>query len=85
MLLTNGQKVIMQYIENYSGNLYTDPQPIGDSVIRVKEQNGTIKNLSCNVYCDIMDNDTKQISATSDLSHNLMTLGEKLPTKWTAV
>ena len=83
--MTNGQSDIMKYIELHLPGVTTEM--IGESAIRITDGSGRTRDLSINLYGDILEKtpDGKtHVVAVSDLPHNLDDLPlYARPTKWT--
>lgn len=65
----------------------TDPAilaavPCNEFDVVVEYRDGTRGRLTGNLYGDIMNADTKQIIAVSDVPHSLTKCGHIRPTKW---
>lgn len=78
--MTNLQSDILQYLSIQFKGCHYDL--IGDDKVKVTDRNGESMTFTCNLYGDIMDADTKEILAVSDLPHDLDKIGTKRPTKW---
>lgn len=83
--MTIAQKLIKKYI-------YINFQP--DSVllffvdrdkVKLIDSEGESMTLTLNIYGDIMDAETKQIYAVSDLPHDLERIGQQPPESWREV
>lgn len=83
--MTTAQKLIKKYI-------YINFHP--DSVllffvdrdkVKLIDSEGESMTLTLNIYGDIMDAETKQIYAVSDLPHDLERIGQRLPESWREV
>ena len=83
--MTRAQEVIKKYIYiNFHPNsvlLF----PINQDKIKLIDSKGESMTLTMNLFGDIMDADTKQIYAVSDLPHDLNQIGEQLPQSWREV
>lgn len=83
--MTNGQNDILRYIESNLMSVKTEE--IGESVIRITDDRGGTRDLSINLYGDILEmspDGRKHVVAVSDLPHNLDDLPlYARPTKWT--
>ncbi|NCC43880.1 MAG: hypothetical protein EOM18_09935 [Clostridia bacterium] len=56
---------------------------IGEDKVLLTDRTGASMTLTMNLYCDVMDAETRQIYAVSNLPHDLALVGNQLPTKWT--
>lgn len=72
--MTHAQRVLKQFVRDYYN---TDAEIIGEDEVIVNN-----KILTINIYCDIIDKKNKKIIAESNLYHDLLSIGTKLPTKW---
>lgn len=83
--MTRAQNDIKRYIETQFAGGY-QLTPIGDSVLELTDMTGETMRFACNVYGDIMDADTKQIIAESDLPHDLCRISTTArPQEWTTL
>lgn len=81
--MTVAQLDIKRYIETQFAGGYR-LAPIGDDAIELTDITGQKMRFTCNIFGDIMDKDTRQIIAISDLPHNLDLLRETArPESWT--
>ena len=70
--MTIGQSEIMRYVKSNFPEVKTEE--IGLSVIRITDDSGKTKDLSINIFGDILEmspDGMHQIIAKSDLPHNL--------------
>lgn len=74
--------ILRQYIDKHFYKGSVKIEAIGDSTVKVTDGKGDSMNLTINIYCDIIDADTKKIYALSNLPHDLDHIGTKLPTDW---
>lgn len=81
--MTNIQKIILIHIKKsfVPGSVKTEL--VGGSKVKVTDGTGAGMTLTANIYGDIMDADTGKIYAVSDLPHDLLRIGTKLPGSWT--
>lgn len=83
--MTRAQEVIKKYIYT---NFHEDSVllfPVDQDKIKLIDAEGESLMLTLNLYGDIMDADTRQIYAISDLPHNLDQIGLQLPQNWKEV
>lgn len=83
--MTTAQKVIRKYIYV---NFHPDSVllfPIDKDKIKLTNSEGASMTLTLNVFGDIMDAETRQIYAVSDLPHDLQRIGKQLPESWMEV
>lgn len=78
--ITAKQRDIVRYIKTQFAAGYKT-EPIGDEIIELTDIKGATMRFCCNQYGDIMDADTQQIIATSNLSHAAGTPTER-PKEW---
>lgn len=77
--MTKTQEIIIDFIrENYGEKDYILKD--NDKVIFYENEKRQV--LSMNVFCDIL-NEKNQIIAESDLPHDLLKVGNKVPEQWT--
>lgn len=78
--ITNEQKNILNYLETrYLGCQF---DIVGKTIIKIKDTEGKTKVFTCNPYGDILDADTNEIIAISDLPHDIEKIGTKKPSRW---
>lgn len=83
--MTIAQKLIKKYIYI---NFQPDSVllfPIDKDKVKLIDSEGERLTLTLNIYGDIMDAETKQIYAVSDLPHDLERIGQQLPESWREV
>jgi len=83
--MTTAQKLIKKYIYI---NFHPDSVllfPIDKDKVKLIDSEGASMTLTLNVFGDIMDAETKQIYAVSDLPHDLERIGQQLPESWREV
>lgn len=80
--MTKAHIILRQYIKKNFHEGAVDIEDVGEDMVRLTDCKGESMTLTMNIYCDIMDADTKQIYAKSNLPHDLLTIGTKLPTDW---
>ncbi len=83
--MTKTQELILRYLntQNFEGST----KAVGDYIVEVTDQSGTVKRLTMNLFCDIMDADTQEVVAESDAPHSMDKLARNLyqvPKSWTA-
>ena len=88
--MTNVQICIREYIYQVFKPSSVNLIPSGEDKIKVINSQGKDMTLTMNIFGDIMDADTKQIYAVSDLPHDMNKIGwdefrERLPHKWEEV
>lgn len=83
--MTIAQEVIKRYIYiNFHPNsvlLF----PRDQDKIKIIDSEGESMTLTMNIFGDIMDADTKQIYAVSDLPHDSNQVGVQVPQNWREV
>lgn len=83
--MTRAQEVIRNYIyQNYQPDsvlLF----PTDKDKIKLIDAEGGKRTLTINIFCDILDVNTKKILAISDLPHDMDKVDKKLPHRWTEV
>lgn len=70
--MTNGQEDIVRYLN--TNHPVDTVQVIGDNVIRIKDETGETKDLTINIFGDILEktpDGRRRVVAVSDLPHNL--------------
>ena len=68
--MTIAQEDITRYIRTqFAGGYRINPE--GEGVVRLTDKDGQTMRFTCNIFGDIMDADSKQIIAKSDLPHSL--------------
>ncbi|MBR1508146.1 MAG: hypothetical protein IJ619_09115 [Eubacterium sp.] len=78
--MTVAQRDICNYLDTqFRGCQY---ELIGEGSVKVTDRGGKSMTFTCNLFGDIMDAETKEIVATSDLPHDLDKIGFQRPTKW---
>lgn len=83
--MTRAQEVIKKYIYI---NFHPDSVqlfPVGRDKVKLIDSEGESMVLTMNIYGDIMDAETKQIYAVSDLPHDLERIDRQLPQSWREV
>lgn len=83
--MTRAQEVIKKYIHI---NFHPDSVllfPVGRDKVKLIDSEGESMVLTMNIFGDIMDAETKQIYAVSDLPHDLEGIGRQLPKSWREV
>lgn len=83
--MTRAQELIKRYIYT---NFHPDSVllfPIDKDKVKLIDSEGESMTLTLNIYGDIMDAETKQIYAVSDLPHDLERIGQQLPESWREV
>ena len=80
--MTIAQEDIARYIRTQLADGYHIATE-NESIIKLTRKNGQTLHLTCNIFGDIMDADTKKIIARSNLPHNLDKLSYYArPTEW---
>ncbi len=83
--MTAAQEVIKKYIYiNFHPNgvlLF----PVDQAKVKLIDSEGASMTLTMNLFGDIMDADTRQVYAVSDLPHDLNQIGAQLPQSWREV
>ena len=78
---SQAQKSILKYIKTQFKGVRV--RPIGEDRLQVTDSKGGKLNLSLNLYGDILDADTKQVIAKSDLPHSMDELKvHEMPKSW---
>lgn len=83
--MTKAQESIRKYVYT---NFHSDSVqlfPVGRDKVKLIDSEGESMILTLNIYGDIMDAETKQIYAVSDLPHDLERIGQQLPQSWREV
>lgn len=82
---SNAQLIIRRYVASRfvldAVRLYDE----GQDYVRIVDESGDSMLLTCNIYGDIIEklpDGQNKIIAESNLEHNLLCLGYRLPTKW---
>lgn len=83
--MTRAQIILRKYIKKNFADGAVTITDIGDDKVRITDHTGESMTLTMNIYCDIMDADTKKIHAVSDLPHDLRHIGVQLPNDWTEI
>ncbi len=79
--MTIAQADIYKYLSTqFKGCRY---ESIGEYSVKVTDHTGQSMTFTCNLFGDIMDADTKEIVAISDLPHDLDKIGNQRPKNWT--
>lgn len=73
------------FIRRYLSTQFKDVEYINKSnyAVVVKDRTGAQMIFTMNAYGDIIDSETKEIVAVSNCPHDIVTVGECLPTRWT--
>ncbi len=83
--MTRAQSDIKRYIETQFAGGY-QLTPIGDYTLELEDMTGDTMRFSMNLFGDIIDADTKQILAESDLPHDLCRISTTArPQEWTTL
>ncbi len=83
--MTTAQDVIKKYIYI---NFHPDGVrlfPVDRDKVKLIDSEGESMVLTMNIFGDIMDAESKQIYAVSDLPHDLEHIGRQLPQSWKEV
>ena len=83
--MTRAQEAIKKYIYT---NFHPDGVqlfPVDRDKVKLTDSAGESMVLTMNIFGDIMDAETKQIYAVSDLPHDLERIGRQLPQSWKEV
>ncbi len=83
--MTRAQEVIKKYIHI---NFHSDSVllfPVDRDKVKLIDSEGESMVLTINIYGDIMDAESKQIYAVSDLPHELERIDLQLPQSWKEV
>ena len=83
--MTVEQKTILRYIEKNVLPSSISTVTVGNDKVKVIDSTGESMTLTMNIFCDIIDADTKLICAISDLPHDIYKIGNQLPGDWTEV
>ena len=79
--MTPAQQDITRYLRGQFEGVKLEP--IREAIVRMTDKGGTTKDYTANIYGDIMDAETKEIVAISDLPHTLDALPiTARPTSW---
>ena len=79
--MTIAQEDICRYLRTQPSVVHMEP--IRETVVRAWDQNGTTTDYTENLYGDIMNAETKEIIAISDLPKTMETLASRdRPTRW---
>jgi hypothetical protein len=83
---SNAQVQIRKYIAD---RFFLDGIRIEDTgadQVRITDRKGDTMTLTCNLYGDILEvlpDGGKKLLAESNLEHDILTIGSKMPTRWT--
>ncbi len=83
--MTRAQELIRKYIYT---NFHPDSVllfPVDRDKVKLIDSEGESMVLTMNIYGDIMDAESKQIYAVSDLPHDLSRICQQLPQSWKEV
>ena len=83
--MTQAQEVIKSYIYQKYQQDSVLLFPTDKDKIKLIDADGSKMTLTINIFCDILDVNTKKILAISDLSHDTEKVDKKLPHRWTEV
>lgn len=80
--MTRAQETIIKYIrQNFiDGSIKINMVDLDK--VRITDHNGDRLTLTLNLYCDILDVETGQLYAISNLPHDILSIGTKMPTAW---
>nr|CRY96959.1 hypothetical protein [uncultured prokaryote] len=78
--MTKAQIILKKWIDKNFENVEIEFPT--DSSATIKDKKGETMNISLNLYCDILETDSGKILAISDLPHDCITVGNKIPTTW---
>lgn len=82
--MTNAQNVILKYINTKFEKDILSIKMIDDTTVKITDKNRVTMILTVNIFCDIIEADTKKILAISDLPHGLDKISTNaIPTSWT--
>lgn len=83
--MTRVHKILQKWIEkNFVPTAVKLSYPSDDRVT-ITDRLGVSMTVTLNIYCDVMEVDTKKLLAVSDLPHDLDKIGNALPTGWTEI
>lgn len=80
--MTKLQELLHRYIDNHFEKGTVSIQNVSPDKIRVRNCTGENMTLTMNLFCDVLDADTGQMYARSNLPHDLNRIGTRLPTAW---
>ncbi|MEE8837182.1 MAG: hypothetical protein SOH80_09505 [Eubacteriales bacterium] len=76
--LTIAQKLLIRYCRQRN---YQEILPTGSAGVRAVDAEGRIRDLTINIYGDVMDQRTRKMIAEGNTSHDLLKVYET-PTEW---
>ena len=83
--MTKAQIILKKWIDkNFETGSVKITFPTEDRAT-ITDKNGQKMTITMNLYCDILEYDTKKILAKSNLPHDLEKIGQQLPTDWTEI
>lgn len=83
--MTNVQIILKNWIKkNFELEFISVSFPT-DGTAMITDKCGETMIITMNLFCDIMDADTKKILAKSNLPHDILKIGYQLPTNWTEI
>lgn len=80
--MTVAHRVLYKYVKENFAQGYFSIQYIDPDKVRIQDRKGESITLTLNLYCDILDAETNEIYAVSDLPHDLTHVGLKTPGSW---
>lgn len=80
--MTVAHKVLHRYIDQNFERGFFDVKDLDPDKVMLRDRQGDSITLTLNVYCDILDANTNEIYAVSDLPHDLIHIGAKTPNTW---
>ena len=78
--MTETQEDILRYLITQFKLCYYDLNEADK--VKVMDQHGASMTFTSNEFGDILDADTEQIVAISDIPHDIDKIGSRRPTKW---
>ena len=83
--MTQAQEVIKSYIYQKYQQDSVLLFPTDKDKIKLIDADGSKMTLTINIFCDILDENTKKILAISDLPHEVSHVVTQKPRRWTEV
>lgn len=82
--VTRAQIILKKWIKTQFTDEVEIQFPTKDTAKIIDIKNETM-TITLNIYCDIIEIETKKVLAISDLPHDVMLVGNEIPQSWDAV
>lgn len=84
-MATQAQLLLRKYIGMHFYPSSITMENVDTDKVKVTDFKGQSILFTMNIYCDIMDAETKQIYAISNIPHDIENVNSLLPTNWVEV